>query len=232
MVTRLWVFPASLITTLFPAFSALETEPQRREALAARSVKFILIALAPVVVALLALAPDVLRLWLGPEFALQSTYALQILAVGVLLNSLAWIPYALLQAAGRPDLPARFHLLELPLQAVLVWWLVGSFYITGAALAWTLRVGVDAALLFGACGRLSLLSGRALAAHRLPQTGLLATAAGAAALALGLFSVALWLRAGAAAIIAAVLTMAAWFWLLNQADRSQVLNLIRPATVK
>jgi hypothetical protein len=61
---------------------------------------------------------------------------------------------------------------------------------------------------------------------------LLATAAGAAALALGLFSVALWLRAGAAAIIAAVLTMAAWFWLLNQADRSQVLNLIRPATVK
>ncbi len=232
MVTRLWVLPGSLMATLFPAFSALGADPQRREALAARSVKYILVLLAPVVIGLLALAPDVLRIWLGLDFALQSTRALQILAVGVLLNSLAWVPYALLQAAGRPDLPAKFHMLELPLQAFLVWWLVGSFQITGAAVAWTARVTVDAILLYAVCRRLSLLSTRSLAAHRLPQAALLILLAVGATLLLGFFSLSLWLRAGLAALAVVTVTVVAWRALLSETDRDQILSLIRPAIAK
>jgi len=48
---------------------------------------------------------------------------------------------------GRPDLPAKFHLLELGLYAVGAWLLVRAFGVTGAALAWTGRVTVDAGLL-------------------------------------------------------------------------------------
>ncbi|MGH9788159.1 MAG: flippase [Candidatus Acidiferrales bacterium] len=227
MVARLWVLPASLMATLFPAFSTLDAERQRREALAARAVKFILVLLGPVVVAVLALAPDVLRLWLGPEFALQSTRALQILAAGVLINSLAWVPSALLHASGRPDLPAKFHMLELPLQAALVWWLVSSFHITGAALAWSLRVAFDASLLFAACSRLSLLSWRSLAAHRLPQTALFTIVAGGGTLALGLSSAPVWFRASVATLVALALLIASWRFLLNEADRSHILGVLQ-----
>jgi len=232
MVTRLWVFPASLMATLFPAFSALEAEPQRREALAARSVKYILVLLGPIVVAALAVAPDVLRLWLGAAFAAQSTDALRILAVGVLINSLAFVPFALLQAHGRPDLPAKLHILELPLQGILVWWLVSSYHITGAALAWTLRVALDAALLFAVCGRLSLLSRQSLLAYRMPQTALLMIAAGGATLVLGFSAATIWLRAGLGALVVLALAITAWRFLLNETDRSQILGLIRPAAAK
>jgi len=232
MVTRLWVFPASLMATVFPAFSALDPEPQRRETLAARSVKFILVLLGPVVVAVLAAAPDMLRLWLGPEFASQSTRALQILAVGVLINSLAFVPFALLQAVGRPDLPAKLHILELPLQMLLVWWLVGSFEITGAALAWTVRVTVDAALLFVVCGRLSLLSYRSLLAHRLPQAVLLMVVAAALTLALDVSGASFWLRISSVAVVMAGMAAAAWLYLLSETERGQILNLLRPEGAK
>ena len=232
MVTRLWVFPASLMATIFPAFSALGGEPQRREALAARSVKYILVLLGPVVVAVLAVASDVLRLWLGPEFAVQSTRALQILAAGVLINSLAFVPFALLQAVGRPDLPAKLHILELPLQAILVWWLVGSFHITGAAMAWTARVAVDAVLLYAVCGRLSLISSRSLLAHRMPQTGLLMAAAAGIALALGAAAVSFWTRNALVASIVVGVALASWHYLLSDTERGQILSLARPGAAK
>ena len=232
MVTRLWVFPASLMATIFPAFSALAAEPQRREALAARSVKYILVLLGPVVVAVLAVAPDVLRLWLGPEFAVQSTRALQILAVGVLINSLAFVPFALLQAVGRPDLPAKLHILELPLQAILAWWLVSSFQITGAAMAWTARVVVDAVLLYAVCGRLSLVSFRSLLDHRMPQTALLMAAAAGVVLALSAAGASLWLRSALVAVVVIGVALASWRYLLSDTERGQILNLARPGAAK
>lgn len=48
-----------------------------------------------------------LMLWLGSEFADNSTLVLQLLAVGVFINSLAHVPSGLEQGAGRPDLTAK-----------------------------------------------------------------------------------------------------------------------------
>lgn len=232
MVTRLWIFPASLMATLFPAFSALATEPERREALAARSVKYVLVLLGPVVVAVLAVAPDVLRLWLGAEFALQSTRALQILAAGVLINSLAFVPFALLQAVGRPDVPARLHLMELPIQMLLVWWLVGSYQITGAAIAWTARVAMDALMLYAVCGKLSLISSRSLVAHRMPQTALLMSLAAVVTLGLGASGASFWQRNTLVVLIVVGVALASWRFLLSSAERGQILSLARPGAAK
>jgi hypothetical protein len=44
----------------------------------------------------------------------RATAVLQVLAVGVLVNCLARVPLTVLQAKGRPDLPAKYHLAELP----------------------------------------------------------------------------------------------------------------------
>src|SRR3989442_14438735 len=98
MVTRLWIIPASLVATLFPAFSTLGARQEREmlQTIFSRSIKYLLLALAPIVIILYAFAHDVLQLWLGSGFADASTAALRILCLGVLVNSLAQVPYALI----------------------------------------------------------------------------------------------------------------------------------------
>jgi O-antigen/teichoic acid export membrane protein len=98
-------------------------------------------------------APEWMRLWLGAEYAARGTLVAQWLVAGVLVNSLAYLPFTLLQARGRADLAAKAHLAELPLYLAALAWLVPAHGIEGAALAWALRCAADAALLFLLAGR-------------------------------------------------------------------------------
>jgi O-antigen/teichoic acid export membrane protein len=102
------------------------------------------------------LAQRGLALWLGADFAQHSFRVLQWLALGVLINSLAQIPFALVQGAGRPDLTAKLHLIELPCYLLALWWLISSYGVEGAAIAWTARVVLDALMLFGLARRFFL----------------------------------------------------------------------------
>ncbi len=166
-VTRLWIIPASLTMTLFPAFSTLEgtKDRQRLSSLFAHSVKYTLLVLGPIVLVIGLFAKEILQIWLGFDFAIKSTMVLQILAFGVLVNSLAHIPFAFLQGIGRPDLPAKFHLLELPLYIGIVWFLISQWGIVGAAMAWALRGTLDALLLFVATFKVYRFSPRVLATN-------------------------------------------------------------------
>jgi O-antigen/teichoic acid export membrane protein len=150
MVTRLWIVSASLSMTLFPAFSALEgvKDRERLSIFFARSIKYVFLITGTSIVLIIVYAEKILQIWLGSDFAAESTSAVQVLAIGVLINSLAHTPFALLQGAGRPDLPAKFHLIELPIYVVMAWILIGEFGIAGAAGAWTFRVALDTVLLF------------------------------------------------------------------------------------
>ena len=169
VVTRLWIIPFSLTITLFPAFSALDVNKDRERIgmFFFSSIKYIFITLGPIVLILLIFGKKILQIWLGTNFASQSTIVLQILAIGVLINSLAHVPYSLLQGAGRPDIPAKFHLLELPLHLVIAWILINNWGISGAALAWAIRVMLDAILLFVATLRVLHLSPRLFIANGL-----------------------------------------------------------------
>jgi len=150
VVTRLWVIPLSLAMTLFPAFSTLEGigDRHRMGILFARSIKYTLLALGPIVVLLVLFAKEALQIWLGGDFPLTSSTVLQWLAVGVFINSLAHVPYALLQGIGRPDITAKFHLLELPIYVGIAWFSIPHWGIAGVGAAWTLRATLDAILLF------------------------------------------------------------------------------------
>ena len=145
-VTQLLVLPESLTRTMFPIFSA-ETEPGRRTRLYSNATKYLALVLAPCTATVIAFAPDLLRLWVGEDFAQNSAAVMQILAVGVFVNSLATIPYILILGLGRPDITAKFHLLEIPFFLLLLWYGLLHWGIVGAAVAWTIRVGVDALLL-------------------------------------------------------------------------------------
>jgi O-antigen/teichoic acid export membrane protein len=155
LVTKFWLIPGSLVAVMFPAFSTSFAQDRNRTAiLYGRCVKYVFFILFPAVVLTVGLARSGLTLWLGTDFAQHSFRLLQWLAVGVFINSLAQIPFALVQGVGRPDLTAKLHLIELPAYLLTLWWLISARGVEGAAIAWTARVGVDALVLFGMTQRL------------------------------------------------------------------------------
>ena len=115
------------------------------------------------VVAAVALDPF-LRAWVGADIASSSAPVGEILLIGMWVNCLAVVPFAFLQARGRPDLPAKLHLLEVgPYIGGLI---IGLHLagIQGAAWAWSGRAAADAVLLFWAARNVS--KGTALADWR------------------------------------------------------------------
>jgi len=171
IVSRLWIFPTSLMMSLFPAFSSLgNNHKEKLGNIYAYGLKYLLLVMGPLILIFVLFAKDILNLWIGAEFALKSTLVLQILGIYVLISSLAYIPFTLIQGVGRPDIPAKFHLLELPIFIVIAWLLIKKFGIVGAALATSFRIIMDAILLFGASWKLVPSTFPALARNRIVRT--------------------------------------------------------------
>jgi O-antigen/teichoic acid export membrane protein len=210
LVSRVKILSGSLARTIFPRFSMLDRSD------AARVSRESLRALAAVITVLTVVGAvtldPFLRVWVGSDIASSSAPVGEILLIGFWLNSLAVVPFALLQAQGRPDLPAKFHVLELtPYIGGLV---LGLHFggIQGAAWAWSGRAAADAVLLFWAARELS--QGTAPADWReLARGGMLAGAACVAALTI--FSVpSLRVAVGGALIVASL----AWAWRIAPAQ--------------
>ena len=155
VVSRLWIVPGAIVGVFFPAFAtSFRSDPDRAARLFRDSARVVLLGIFPPAFILMALAPEALTLWVGEEFAVPGAPVARWLLLGVLVNAVAHIPFAFIQGVGRPDITAKLHLLEAPFYFGLLWWLLGDYGITGAAVAWTLRATVDAILLFGLSARL------------------------------------------------------------------------------
>jgi hypothetical protein len=72
-------------------------------------------------------APPLLELWLGEVYAERGGLVLRILATAAFLNALVYVPFALIEGIGRPDVVARYHLAELPVYAGLLWVFTGAW---------------------------------------------------------------------------------------------------------
>ena len=67
---------------------------------------------------------------------------------------MAQVVFALVQGHGRPDLTAKFHLLEFLFYLPLLFWAIKQHGIVGAAVAWVFRATIDAILLLWASQQL------------------------------------------------------------------------------
>lgn len=144
IVTKLWVLPAALAGVLFPAFAMhVREDAQEAGRLLALGIKWVFLLVFPLTLLVVVFAFDGLAAWLNPDFAANSFRALQLLAMGVLLNCIAQMPFAFLQAAGRADLTAKLHVLELVPYLLAAYWLIAHYGIVGAAVAWLIRVAFD-----------------------------------------------------------------------------------------
>lgn len=215
VITKSSVIPSALMGVMFPAFSTGFAKDRGRTAvLFGRSVKSLFLVLFPIMLCTVALAQDGLKLWLGAEFAQHSFRVLQWLAIGVFINSLAQVPFALLQGVGRPDLTAALHIIELPLYLGLLWWLVSARGIEGGAIAWSARVTVDALFLFGLARRFLYGKGRMrLRVALLPTLALLAL--GLAALLQGPVVKGFFLIG-----VILCFVVVAWYWILTPEERT------------
>lgn len=140
--------PQTAMNALFPALAETKEQPEASAGLLTFAIRAMVVLVLPPVLVVAVFAHPLLALWLDENFACSATPVSQLLLVGIFLNSAAHLPYALLQAHGRSDLTAKLHLLELPVFAGLLVAGVHLFGITGAALAWTLRVALDTTLLY------------------------------------------------------------------------------------
>ena len=156
IVTKLLIVPGAIIAVVFPAFaSSYVVDRTRTAALFERSLRMLIVMTFPVLLLIVVFAQEGLRLWVGASFAEASAPVLRWLALGVFANSLAQAPFALLQGTGRPDITAKLHLIELPLYVLALAWMAHAHGIVGVAIAWTVRVTLDAAILMLlACRRL------------------------------------------------------------------------------
>lgn len=148
VVTKLLVITGAISAVMFPAFSlAGVMDSGRSLKLYRRTMAFIIGVFLPVVVLLIFGAKEGLTLWLGSDFAAHSYRVAQLLLVGTFALAVESLPFALIQGLGRPDIPAKLNLLEIPFYAVGLYWLIQKYGVTGAAEAWVLRATVDALLL-------------------------------------------------------------------------------------
>jgi O-antigen/teichoic acid export membrane protein len=149
VVTKLLIIPSSLACVLFPAFATSFSggDEKRIRMLFNQGLKYLFIIMFPIVLTLVLFAKEALTLWLNSDFASQGTHVMQLLAFGIMINSLAQVPFVLLQGIGRPDITAKLHMIEFPLYLILFWILVSNYGIDGAAVAWVVRVLIDLFLL-------------------------------------------------------------------------------------
>ncbi|MHB1391445.1 MAG: oligosaccharide flippase family protein, partial [Thermoleophilia bacterium] len=223
MVTKLWVLPTAIVGVLFPAFAAsFLRDKERMIMLFNKGVKYVLIALFPLTLLIIALAREGLGVWLGPEFADQSTRVLQLLAVGVFFNSLAQIPFGLVQGAGRPDITGKLHMVELPLYLASLWLAVRVSGIEGVAMVWLARAVVDLLFLFWISRRLYYSENKLVDLRTGLSALVIVLTFVVAALPLGLLVKSIFLAVTLTAFI-----FVSWLFILTADDRSFVKNRLQ-----
>lgn len=157
IVTKVLVVPIAIASVLFPAVSKALSERNVEEvrSLIKRFGMLIAGLVGVVTLCLISAGGWGLEWWLGPEFREQGYWVLFWISLGVLFNSLAQVPFCVIQASGASKVTALIHLAEVPLYLValsvaLVWYQS----ISAVAFVWCLRVLVDLLVLTWVSGRL------------------------------------------------------------------------------
>lgn len=232
LVMRLLIIPTSIASVLFPASSSLASRGARDElnVIVARSTKYLVTAMVPPTVVFLMFANEILRIWLGHDFAIESAGVFRLLSLAVLLNAIGYIPFALIHGVGRPDVVAKYLLIELPLYVGVAFVLISRFGINGAALTWCLRMVWTIPIFSVICTKMAGVHLRAFSENGTVRS---------LAVALGVIgasaSFALWGHGGIALVglLAGVLlisyTILVWYVTFDALDRALATKLISRA---
>jgi O-antigen/teichoic acid export membrane protein len=148
ILMRVLVVPAALTSALFPKLAAvMTTDWPEAKRLHRKCLKIITAVLLPICLIIAVGSKWGMTLWLGPDFAENSWTIVSVMAIGLLLNGVAYLPFAAIQAAGDARTTASLHMLELAVYIPVLFFSLKFFGLIGAAIAWDVRVAMDLAFL-------------------------------------------------------------------------------------
>lgn len=219
LALRSQVVATALARTLFPLVS--RSEPAKAQQMTRMATSALAYGFGILCAPAILFSSALLHLWMGAEFAAISTPVAQILMFGAWVNGVAFLPYGFLRAQGRPQVTAKIGLIEVVPFFLVLWFLIEAMGLSGAALAWTLRVTINCAALFALSGCLDRSMVRLL-----PAIGMM----------LGSFAIARWMPmsigvAVADSVVVGIL-FAALAILFDPILRQSVHRLIRRACMQ
>lgn len=145
IVTKLWLVPAAFAGVLFPVFARdWIVNPASAAKMLNQGIVYVLALVYPIALMGALYSHELLIFWLGSEFAVNGKNVVCWLSAGVVVNSVAHILYAKVQGVGRADLTAKLHLAESLPYWLFLWFAIKYYGLEGAAIAWFLRVSIDA----------------------------------------------------------------------------------------
>ncbi len=148
-LVRLLILPGALGASLLPNLARGRlTDSALVDKTFAKSVKIVTFAMFVLCLVAAILAYPLMDTFISNDFASKSWLLAVILSVGVLVNGVAYLPYTALHAHGKAKPTGLLHLVEFVVYIPVLLAFIHWQGLTGAALAWTLRVTCDAAALF------------------------------------------------------------------------------------
>jgi O-antigen/teichoic acid export membrane protein len=230
IVTKLWMFSASLLGALFPILSSRSLDAGTVSRLFRHAHVGLTIATLPAISVFVAYSSELLQLWLGADFAAASSAVVKWLAIGVFVNVLAQVPLTLLHGFGRSDITAKSLLLQTPLYVGAVSLAAAKFGVEGVAITWAGRAFVDAAILYTAVAYESHTRNSVALpalARALPAILVIVTTF----VVLGTLSIPnVWLKLVLFSLCALLSAYGFWRAVLEESDRSMVRKWLRPQT--
>ena len=141
LTSRVQTVSGALCNALFPRMAMASGEDADRLARDAVGVQLAL--LTPLIAGAFVLMQNGMEFWVGRKLGLETTPIARILLLAAWLNMFANVPFARLQAKGRPDLVTKVMLSELPFFLVALYFSVVHWGVLGAAVVYFARFVVD-----------------------------------------------------------------------------------------
>lgn len=149
LISKLSIVPSALMAVLFPQFAQTSSEFSKATInMIERAASLITALCMPAFVLIALFSSEILTIWIDAQFARSAAQILALMAGGMLVNSISFIPLTWLQANDHSKKVALIHLIELPLFCLLLWGGLRELGIRGAAMAWVARILLDACLLW------------------------------------------------------------------------------------
>ncbi|EMH4162856.1 flippase [Pluralibacter gergoviae] len=146
-ISRLAILPSAIGRAIFPRLcSIVDYQSMKRNIVVSYSLMTLLCL--PVVFVGIIFSKDILGIWLGAEYALNSALILKILLVGFLFNAIAQIPFTVIQSMGKAKYTAILHCIEIIPYFFLLYFLTKGYGLVGVAISWATRVIIDCLILF------------------------------------------------------------------------------------
>jgi O-antigen/teichoic acid export membrane protein len=148
LINRLAILPEAIVSALFPKLSKNQFTDGSVYAFSSLVIEIVVYVPSFIIILY---SDEILRIWISADAAMRGSEILQILTIGIYFNVQARLPLNAIHAAGNPRITAVLHIIELPIYILILVLASVRWGLLGVSIAWTLRVVLDALLLYAFC---------------------------------------------------------------------------------